>query len=90
MIQALHRQISRDREQLLARRGITVSAIQLFEKLPKHSVITMPLVTRLLGVSKPTAGKAIELLIDAGLLEEIGQRKRDRMYRYGSYLRLLD
>jgi len=90
MVRSLHRLISRDREQLLARRGTTVSTIQLFEKLPTHPVITMPLVTRLLDISKPTAGKAIAHLIEAGVLEEIGERKRDRMYRYGSYLGLLE
>jgi len=50
----------------------------------------MPLVTRLLATSKPTAGKAIELLITAGILAEVGERKRDRLYRYQNYLKLLD
>ena len=50
----------------------------------------MPLVTRLLSVTKPTAGKAIDLLIAAGILVEVGGRKRDRQYRYERYIRLLD
>jgi len=37
----------------------------------------MLLVTRLLETSKPTAGKAIELLIAAGILAAVGERKRD-------------
>jgi len=52
MMQGLHWQIRRDREHLLARRGTTVSAIQLLEKLPRHPVITMPLVPRLPEVNK--------------------------------------
>jgi len=52
-------------------------------------VITMPLVTRLLSTSKPTAGKAIDVFIKAGILVEVGERKRDRLYRYEPYLRLL-
>ena len=32
----------------------------------------MPRVTHLLETSKPTAGKAIELLIAAGILAEVG------------------
>jgi Fic family protein len=86
----LNARVSEDREVLLATPGATVSAIQLFELLPEHPVITMPLVTRLLSTSKPTAGKAIDVLIRAGILAEVGARKRDRLYRYDRYLRLLD
>ena len=89
-VRSLYRQINADRQQLLALQGATVSAIQLFERLPEHPVITMPLVTRLLETSKPTAGKAIDLLIAAGILAEVGERKRDRIYRYHNYLQLLD
>ena len=64
--------------------------MQLFEQLPEHPVVTMPLVTRLVSTSKPTAGKVIDVLIKAGILAEVGDRKRDRLYRYDGYLRLLD
>ncbi len=87
---ALYARVSEDRETLLATPGATVKAIQLFERLPEHPVITMPLVTRLLETSKPTAGKAIELLIAAGILAEVGERKRDRLYRYQNYLQFLE
>jgi Fic family protein len=87
---ALHARVSDDRQVLLATPGVTVSAIQLFELLPEHPVITMPLVTRLLSTSKPTAGKAIDVLIKAGILGEVGERKRDRLYRYDRYLPILD
>lgn len=86
---ALHARVTDDRQRLLATPGATVSSIQLFERLPRQPVITMPLVTRLLSTSKPTAGKAIEALLGAGILVEVGNRKRDRLYRYDSYLQLL-
>jgi len=86
----LFSRVGDDRRALLETQGATVTAIQLFEALPKHPVITMPLVTRLLSTTKPTAGKAIDVLIRAGILVEVGERKRDRLYRYGHYLRLLD
>jgi Fic family protein len=82
--------VNEDRKTLLGTPGATVTAIQLFEKLPEHPVVTMPLVTRLLATTKPTAGKAIELLIAAGILAEVGERKRDRLYRYQNYLKLLE
>lgn len=86
---ALHARVTEDRQLLLAAPGATVSAIQLFELLPEHPVITMPLVTRLLSTSKPTAGKAIDVLIRVGVLAEVGERKRDRLYRYDRYLQIL-
>ncbi len=85
----LHRQVSDDRRTLLASQGVTVSAMQLFENLPNHPVVTMPGVTRLLDVTKPTDGKAIDVLMDAGILFELGERRRDRLYSYRPYLDLL-
>lgn len=87
--QALHRQVTEDRRILLASNDVTVSAIQLFELLPEHPVISTRVVTRLLETTKPTAGKAIELLENAGILSEIGKQKRDRIFSYMAYVRLL-
>jgi len=85
----LYKQVSKDRKSLLATGTVTVSAIRLFELLPEHPVISMPLVTELLTTSKPTAGKTIELLQHAGIIVEVGERKRDRLYSYQPYLDLL-
>jgi Fic family protein len=85
----LHRQVTADRRQLLGSDGVTVSAIQLFEKLPNHPVVSMPLITRLLSTTKPTAGKAIQLLQSVQILKETGERKRDRLYSYDPYIELL-
>jgi hypothetical protein len=71
-------------------KGASVSAIQLFERLPEHPVIAMPLVTRLLETSRHTESKVIEMLIAAGIRAQLGKRKRDRLYRYQNYLQLLE
>lgn len=89
-VRKLYRQVSDDRQKLLATPGTTVSAMQLFERLPEHPFITMPLVTRLLSITKPTAGKAIDLLLAAGILAAVGDRRRDRLCTYENYVRLLD
>ncbi len=86
---ALSRQVNDDRKILLSAESITVSAIQLFELLPNHPAVSMPLVTQLLGTSKPTAGKAIDTLQQAGILNEVGRRKRDRLYSYTRYIDIL-
>jgi Fic family protein len=85
----LHRQVTADRRKLLGSAGVTVSAIQLFEALPNHPVVSMPLTTRLLSTTKPTAGKAIQILQSVQILKETGIRKRDRLYGYEPYIALL-
>ncbi len=85
----LYNQVSRDRKTLLAADSVTVSAIQLFEILPKTPVVSMPVVTKLLDTTKPTATKAIEILQQTDILSEVGSRKRDRIYKYERYLELL-
>jgi Fic family protein len=87
---SLNKQVNGDRKTVISAESVTVSAIQLFEALPKHPVISMPLVTRILSTSKPTASKAIDLLIRQEILTEIGDRKRDRIYKYDKYLQILD
>ncbi len=84
-------QVSQDRKALLAvnRVTVTVPAVQLFELLPEYPVVSMPVVRRLLRTTKPTAGNAIKLLQRTGILFEIGERKRNRIYSYRPYLDLL-
>jgi Fic family protein len=52
-------------------------------------MITLPLAINMLGVSKPTAIKAIEALQEVGILSETTGKKRDRVYAYQGYLRVL-
>lgn len=87
---ALHKQVDIDRKTLHASSKATVSAIQLFEKLPENPVISMPRVVRLLGITKPTATKAIGVLKDCRIIEEIGVNRRDRRYKYSGYIDLLE
>lgn len=44
---------------------------------------------KLVDTTKPTAGKAIELLETAGVLVESTGKKRDRSYVYRAYLDVL-
>jgi Fic family protein len=81
--------VSRDRATVLAHPATTVNAARLFEELPKHPIVTIARATELLGATKPTAAKAIEALIAAGILVETTGRRRDRLFRYVAYLDLL-
>ncbi len=81
--------LSEDRGRLLGTAGVTVPAIQLLEQLPLHPMVTLPRVLTLLDVSKPTGSKAIAALQKLGILHETTGKKRDRVYAYHDYLRLL-
>lgn len=44
---------------------------------------------KLLETTKPTVRRAVELLVEAGVLVEMTGKKRDRWYAYGGYLERL-
>lgn len=81
--------IGKDRAQLIKHDTVTVPAVRLLDLLPSHLVITLPLAVELLGVSKPTAIKAIESLAKTGILKETTGKRRDRVYAYQKYLDVL-
>ena len=78
--------VSADRARLLQGGTASVSAIRLFEALPRHPLITVATTMSLVASSKPTATRSIELLVAAGILVETTGRRRDRCYVYQAYL----
>lgn len=83
---ALYGLVAGDRARLLQQETMSVVALQLFEQLPLHPIITVTKAMQLCRASKPTVGKAVQLLVAAGVLVETTGRKRDRCYAYGRYL----
>ncbi len=51
--------------------------------------MTIKRATRILEATKPTASKAVNVLVDEGILAETSGRKRDRLFAYRRYLELL-
>jgi Fic family protein len=78
--------VAADRARMLAHEGMSIAALRLFELLPRHPIVTVASVIKLLDTTKPTAGRAIELLVDVGVLVETTGRKRDRSFVYQGYL----
>jgi Fic family protein len=78
-----------DRRQLSSAQRATVSSLQLLDLLPEHPVVTVPLVAKLLKVSAPTARKAVDLAVNAGVLKESSGKQRDRAFSYHKYLQTL-
>jgi Fic family protein len=78
--------VSADRERVLEREAMSIAALRLFELLPRHPVVTSATVQRLLPTTKPTAGRALETLVEARILVETTGRRRDRSFSYWAYL----
>jgi Fic family protein len=78
--------VNADRGRVLAQDTTSVSAARLFELLPSHPIITVAAAMRLIDASKPTATRAIETLVAAGVLVETTGRRRDRSFAYQAYI----
>ncbi len=78
--------VSRDREKLLALPNATVMGLRLFEQLPMSPILTAANVVERLKTTKPTAMKAINLLVEANILSEVTGKKRDQTFGYSAYL----
>lgn len=78
--------VNADRGRVLAQDTTSVSAARLFELLPNHPIVTVAAAMRLIETSKPTATRAIESLVGAGILVETTGRKRDRSFAYQAYV----
>ncbi len=87
--QRLHEVMTEARGALLARPDATVVSVRLFELLPEHPVVTVSRVVSLLGCSRPTAGKALQILEGAGIVTPVDDRQRDRAWQFERYVGLL-
>ncbi len=81
--------VNTDRVCVLDAKGSTVQGVRLFESLPEHPIITITKAVELLETTKPTATKAVNALVDVGVLVETSGRRRDRAFAYANYLERL-
>jgi len=78
--------VAADRGRALESGTASISAVRLFEALPRHPIVTVASAMKLVDASKPTATRAVEVLVDAGILTEVTGRRRDRSFAYQAYL----
>jgi len=78
--------VTADRARVLEQPTTSVAAVRLFELLPRHPLVSVASVVKLLETSKPTAARAIDALAGAGVLVETTGKKRDRWFSYLGYL----
>ena len=89
MARRLFSLLGRDRQTVLQHKATTLPAVRLFDLLPEHPMISLAVAIDLLKTTKPTAAKAIDALVQAGVIKEITGKRRDRMYAYQAYLNVL-
>ena len=82
----MHAIVEESRERLHARDDATVLSLRLFERLPRHPILTVNRVVELLDCSRPAAGKALRVLEGAEVLAALGERKKNRALIFGDYL----
>lgn len=87
--QELFSRFEKDRKKILSLPKIVIPAVRLFEELPNHPIVNVNHVIELLKVTKPTAIKSINVLVDAGVLEETTGGQRNRIFSYKKYLDIL-
>lgn len=78
--------VNAHRERLLAGGDAPVSALRLFEQLPRHPIVTVASAMKMVDATKPTATRAVAALTGAGVLVETTGKKRDRSFSYKAYL----
>jgi len=85
----LYALVSTDRTRLLGAQAVSVSALRLFQQLPRQPIVTVVSAMKTIDSTKPTTTRAIKILGDAGILVETTGRKRDRAFSYRAYLERL-
>lgn len=65
------------------------NALRVHEYLQKHPYAEIPSATTALGLSEPTVGAAMERLEGLNVVREITGRRRDRIYAYDEYIKIL-
>ena len=66
------------------------SLLRVLRVLQKRPLCTIPFAQREAGVSFPTARDALQKLEEMSITREISGRKRDRIYAYVDYMRILN
>jgi Fic family protein len=78
-----------DAERIRAIKRIAGSALRVHHVLQQRPLASATLLARLSGVSIPAVNSALVALGEAGIVREVTGRKRNRLFSYAEYLRIL-
>jgi Fic family protein len=78
-----------DRERIRSLGRGRSSALAVHEALQERPAASVASIARRAGVAIPTAGSTLERLIELGVVRELTGRRRNRLFSYDGYLRIL-
>lgn len=81
--------IHEDREKAQGLKRRAGSALRVLDVLTRTPVVTVARVTRETGIVPSSASKALKAMTEMGLIKEITGRKRNRLFSYDRYVRVL-
>lgn len=79
-----------DRQTIRGFGRAAASVLRVHDLLQKRPIVTIQAASRELDLSVPTVGKALDLMMEAGIVHETTGKQRGRIYAYSAYLGLLD
>ena len=79
-----------DRERILPTGRRAGSVLRVFDALKARPVSSLKQVSRISGLSFPTAGSAMDVLVSLGIAREMTGRRRNRVFAYDAYLAILN
>lgn len=79
-----------DEQRLAARGRSTASALRIYAVLRDRPAATIQILASRASVSFPTASKAVDVLTGEGIVRELTGGKRNRVFAYDEYLRILN
>jgi Fic family protein len=79
-----------DEQQVQMLGRVAASALRIFRVLCERPIVTLNQVSKLAGVTFPTAAKAIEALMRLGIVRELTGQRRNRVFVYDRYLAILN
>ncbi len=88
--QRLKKRFDKDREQILTVGRRSGSALRVLDVLKERPMTSIQLAAARTGLSFPSAGTALALLQEHGIVREITGRPRNRVYAYRKYLAILN
>lgn len=65
------------------------TAVKVHDLFKKRCILSIPVVSKELGVSFPTANKTLRKLVQLGFIKEITGKQRHRVFSYEPYLQML-
>lgn len=82
--------VRRDRDGVRALGRVAGSALRVLDLLVRRPVITIPVVCSDTGLTPHTVAKVMAKLAQAGLVKEVTGKRRNRVFSYHRYLKVLN